>query len=104
MTYWYQCLIPEKGRVFAEVKVVNVKKLPIRPIDFNKPDEVKKHDKMVSLVEAMLELHKKIASIKNPEEKTRVQRQIDATDGQIDKLVYELYGLTDEEIAIIENR
>jgi hypothetical protein len=31
-----------------------------------------------------------------------IQRQIDATDQQIDKLVYELYGLTPEEIAIVE--
>ncbi len=32
----------------------------------------------------------------------RYQRQIDATDRRIDQLVYELYGLTDEEIAIVE--
>jgi len=57
---------------------------------------------MVSLVEQMLELNKKIAGVKNPEEKTRLQRQIDATDSQIDKLVYELYGLTKEEIKIVE--
>ena len=29
-------------------------------------------------------------------------RQVDATDRQIDNLVYELYGLTEEEIAIVE--
>ncbi|NIA12168.1 MAG: hypothetical protein GWP10_21225 [Nitrospiraceae bacterium] len=32
----------------------------------------------------------------------RSQRQIDTTDKQIDQLVYELYGLTDEEIRIVE--
>jgi hypothetical protein len=78
--------------------------LPIRPIDFKKAGEVKKHDKMVSLVEQMLELHKKLAGIKNPDEKTRIQRQIEATDAQIDKLVYELYDLTPEEIKIVEGR
>ncbi len=31
------------------------------------------------------------------------QRQIEATDRQIDALVYELYGLTKEEIEIVEN-
>ena len=31
-----------------------------------------------------------------------VQRQIAATDNQIDRLVYELYGLTDDEIRIVE--
>ena len=35
-------------------------------------------------------------------EKTAIQRQIDATDRQIDQLVYDLYGLTDEEIRIVE--
>ena len=39
---------------------------------------------------------------KIPDEKTRIQRQIDATDKQIDKLVYDLYGLTEEEIKIVE--
>jgi hypothetical protein len=34
--------------------------------------------------------------------KTIIQHQLDATDRQIDQLVYELYDLTDEEIAIVE--
>jgi hypothetical protein len=33
-----------------------------------------------------------------------IQRQIDATDKQIDTLVYELYGLTEEEIKIVEGK
>ena len=33
-----------------------------------------------------------------------IQRQIDITDKQIDRLVYQLYGLTDSEIAIVEGR
>jgi hypothetical protein len=33
-----------------------------------------------------------------------IQRQIQATDAQIDRLVYELYGLTEEEIAIVEGK
>jgi hypothetical protein len=31
-----------------------------------------------------------------------LERQIVATDGQIDRLVYELYGLTNEELALVE--
>jgi hypothetical protein len=37
-----------------------------------------------------------------PTTKTALQRQIDATDRQIDQLVYELYGLSQDEIKIIE--
>jgi hypothetical protein len=57
---------------------------------------------MVSLVERMLDLHKRLAETKTGHEKTLLQRQIEATDKQIDALVYELYGLTEEEIRIIE--
>ena len=57
---------------------------------------------MVALVEAMLALHRQLAAARTPQEKTALQRQIEATDRQIDTLVYELYGLTEEEIAIVE--
>jgi hypothetical protein len=74
---------------------------PIRTIDFTSPADVARHDRMVSLVERMLDLHKKLASEGAPHVVTVLQRQIEATDRQIDALVYELYGLTDEEIAIV---
>ena len=38
-----------------------------------------------------------------PADKTLYQRQSEATDRQIDALVYELYELTEEEIAIVES-
>ena len=37
-------------------------------------------------------------------DKKLYQRQIEATDQDIDALVYELYGLTEQEIAIVERR
>lgn len=49
----------------------------------------------------MLDLHKRLAAAKNPNDKTRLQREIEATDPQIDQLVYELYGLTEEGIRIV---
>jgi len=103
LDYLYQAITGEKGRVFAQVKFAKLKQLPIRTIDFaNRTDKVK-HDKMVSLVERMLDLHKKLVVAKVPDEKTKIQRQIDSTDSQIDSLVYDLYGLTPEEIKIIED-
>lgn len=58
---------------------------------------------MVSLVEAMLDLHKQLSAARTDHDKTLIQRQIHATDKQIDKLVYELYSLTEEEIEIVED-
>ena len=57
---------------------------------------------MVALVEQMLDSNKRLARVKSKHEKTLLQRQIEATDRQIDQLVYELYELTDEEISIVE--
>ncbi len=50
----------------------------------------------------MLDLSSQFAAESTPTDKTAIQRQIDATDRQIDNLVYELYDLTDDEIRIVE--
>lgn len=57
---------------------------------------------MVSLVERTLTLHKQLGAAKNPNEKTKLQREVESTDRQIEQLVYELYGLTADEIKIVE--
>jgi hypothetical protein len=60
---------------------------------------------MVQFVQRMPDLHQKLnpsPSPLTPNEKTALQRQIKTTDQQIDKLVYELYELTNEEINIVE--
>jgi hypothetical protein len=76
--------------------------MPIRTINFSDPADKARHKLMVALVEQMLSLNKKLAAAKTEHEKSVIKRQIEATDNQIDKLVYELYELTDEEIGIVE--
>ena len=51
----------------------------------------------------MLDLHKQLPKAKTPHEQESLKRTI-ATDNQIDALVYELYGLSKDEIAIVEGR
>ena len=46
--------------------------------------------------------HKRPSKAKSPQEKTDLQRAMKMTDDRIDALVYELYGLTEEEIRIVE--
>ena len=58
---------------------------------------------LVAAVQRMLTLHKQLASADSELQRTIVQRQIDATDVEIDRLVYGLYALTAEEIALMEN-
>lgn len=84
------------------IKGAYLESLPVRVIDFSKSAEKAKHDRMVSLVEQMLKLHKDKAGARLGQEKAMLQQQIEATDAQIDRLVYDLYGLTEEEIKIVE--
>ena len=79
-----------------------IEKLPIRLMDSENPKDKVAHDRMVSLVDSMLELHKRLGAAKSEAEKKVIQRQIDATDAEIDRLVYDLYSLTDAEIKIVE--
>jgi hypothetical protein len=60
------------------------------------------YHRIVTLVTQMLNLDKKLQDARLEQERTMLSRQIETTDATIDKLVYELYGLTGEEIAIVE--
>jgi len=97
MNYYYK-------KFFITIDVLKnaLLSLHIRPINFSDPTDIKLHNNLVILVERMLSLHQQLAISNTPNEKTLLQRQIDTTDHQIDALVYELYGLTDEEISLIE--
>jgi hypothetical protein len=47
-------------------------------------------------------LHARLAVARTSDDRALLQRQIAATDRQIDALVYELYGLTDDEVRVVE--
>jgi len=78
----------------------NIRQLPIREINFNERNEVEKHNQVIAMVNHMLDLHKRSAT--TPQEQEQLRREIESTDRQIDQLVYQLYGLTEEEIRIVE--
>jgi hypothetical protein len=96
-------VLPNFGKeVFPKLNPQDIKQIPIRKIDFQNAIDKANHDRMVQLVEQMLTLNKQLSETKTGHEQTLIQRQIDATDRQIDKLVYELYDLTEDEIKIVE--
>jgi len=79
-----------------------IRTLPIHQANLADPADKARHDRMVKLVEQMLDLHQRLAAAPDDGAKQRLQRVVEATDAQIDALVYELYGLTPEEIALVE--
>jgi hypothetical protein len=76
-----------KNENYLRFKRQYVGGFPVRTIDFSDPADVARHDRMVSLVERMLALHKQLPDAATPHERTALQRQIEGTDGQIDALV-----------------
>ena len=91
-----------RGGYFAINKQA-IERLPVRAIDFDNPADVAMHDQMVELVERMLDLQKQ-SQQDNVILRGTIELQIERTDREIDELVYKLYDLTTEEIAIVEGR
>jgi hypothetical protein len=87
--WYYQKLVNEEGRVFAQVKLAKVKQLPFRLINFQNFLEKNTHDYFVNIV-------KQILTLKSENKDTTTLEQ------EIDVLVYKLYALTYEEVLVIE--
>ena len=87
---------------FPKIVLKETREVPIPPINLSDPADKLRHDRLVNQVEQMLALQKQLAAARTPQEQTALTRQIAATDTQIDRLVYDLYGLTEDEIKIVE--
>lgn len=82
-----------------------ISQLPMRRMDFENLAEKSAHDEIVKLVEKMMALQKERQSVR-PEDDFDRARELDKSianlDRMIDQQVYALYGLTEEEIKIVE--
>jgi len=76
--------------------------LPIRTIDFSNGSDKARHDQMVQLVDQMIEAKQQLAAARSEGDQNFYESKCATLDRQIDQLVYELYDLTPEEIAIVE--
>jgi len=101
-TYFFSKLSSTISGGFYRWKRQYVETIPIRTIDFKNPSEKAIHDKLVSLVDRMLDLHKKKTDLPSSAEREKIEREIAVTDEKIDEIVYGLYGITVEERKIVE--
>jgi len=93
LRYVYTLLVREEGRVFPQVKLSKLKQVPIKKISLSKQKP------FIDLVNKILSLTQSEDYLEDPQKQTKVKEY----ERQIDQLVYKLYGLTEEEIKIIEN-
>lgn len=86
-TWFYRSNTDEEGKVFAQIKIELLRKLPIPKV------ESKDQTPIVKLVDRIL-----VAKKSDPEADTTTLER------EIDRLVHELYGLAEDEIAIVEGK
>lgn len=84
-------------------KTEYLKPFPIRTINFDDPADKKLHEEMTTLVEDRLGYHKEMQKqwLDSIEQRS-IEQDIADNDRRIDALVYQLYGLSDEEIRVVE--
>ncbi|QTM05651.1 Eco57I restriction-modification methylase domain-containing protein [Brachyspira hyodysenteriae] len=80
---------------------LRIKKIFVEKVCIPEPDK-ETESKLVNLVDNIIDLNKKLSAEKNPNTIEMLNTRIQAVDNAIDKIVYALYGLNDEEIKIIE--
>lgn len=100
--YWERTFFDQK-ETFPKIKKDALLAFPIPRVNFANSVDSGQHDRLVELVDKLLALTPKLRLARSDGERETLQNAVTATDRQIDALVYELYGLTREEIALVEN-
>ncbi len=95
--YYKERAVKGARKVFPKIVIKNLREFPY-PRAVNSANK----NRLFTLVEGMLALHVKQAAERNPDTQRHIAAEIAATDRRIDRLVYELYALTPEEIALVE--
>ena len=87
---------------FPKTIIKQTRELPFPKLDPKNRADKTRHDKLVVLVDKLLGLMPKLRAATSDSEKATLQNAVTATDQQIDALVYDLYGLTEEEKNLVE--
>ena len=101
--YFQQFSAPFRGQ-YRSANRQFISPLPIKQTNPKNQGERQLHDRLVALVGRMLELQERLTAKGDmrDDERAQIEREIERADREIDDLVYDLYGLTQEERAIVE--
>ncbi len=102
VNFWFKNIYVNDDTLFPHIQKNQLASIPIPKLDLSKKSDKEKHDKLVNLVDNIMAVNKKLNNENNPDTITILKRQVEALDEEIDKIVYGLYGLSEEEIKIVE--
>lgn len=104
LNFYYVNVLKSSKTVFSEIQARQVEQLPFPPLNLSShPDKVR-HDQVVQKVSAMLEAKKQLTRAKMDKDNTYYENKCISLDRQIDRLVYDLYGLAEKEIQVVEQQ
>jgi len=101
--YLFEKFLPKLRGGFYEPSYVFFKFFPIKKPDLKNEIEKSLHDTIISNVDLMLQLNKDLQTATLPDQKEQIGARIAHTDEKINRMVYRLYGLSEEEIRIVDN-
>jgi len=102
--FLYRLTTMESGRALAQVKPTVLNEMPIRYIDEKNKTDIALREEIIKNVEALEKLLPEISESKLQSKTEQLQSRADHCVSKIDEIVYQLYGLTAEEIKIVEGK
>jgi len=99
----YRLLSLEKGRALAQVKPTILENLPIRKIDSSNQEEMGIQLKLIKTVDTLMDAGQLMQNVESEHERQRLADSILAAKDQLDRHVYDLYGVSEKNIRIIKD-
>lgn len=100
--FLYRLLTMEKGRVLAQVKPTVLAEMPIILVDENNRSDLCLKEQIIYNVELIQKLYSEISNNRLSTNLEQLETKIDYYISKIDENIFKLYGLTDNEIGIVE--
>lgn len=102
--YLYTTTTPEAGqRAFPQVKIGSLRRLPIRRLDLDNPHDREQHDAIVVQVKELLAVYEERSTPTDAVEHVYCDTAIEEREQRLDRMIYQLYGLDANEIALVES-
>lgn len=102
INWFYKVSFTNESNLTVNLSKTYLSHIPIVELDFKNEIDNNLHDDIVRFVDQMLTAKKQLQQAKTESDRNYLERKCETLDKQIDQLVYQLYGLTEEEIKIVE--
>ena len=102
--YFWKKNNSDEKKTFPKIKKEAILSIPVPSINFKNKREVELHNEIAKLVDQLLKLNEEKSETKLQTKVSQLETKIDYCESRITEIVYQLYGLTEEDIKIVEGK